>query len=902
MKTKAFILLVATSLFADEANEAQNGQITSVNSNTEQNTTRSQSGVDLTPTYELPPTVISAPNPVIKYFSGSSLDENALNSAPNGNGDITSALKVLPNVQFDNAQLSSNTPGEIDPANISISGGLFYQNNFQLDGFNMNNDLDPASNASGSLGGGTQGLSAQRLRGGQRSQGFNIDTSLLESIVVLDSNIGAAYGGFTGGVVEANVRNPRRDGWHFDISYQHTSDKLTQYHIDEQFEENLANSADEKFQPKFSKHLIKASIEGWANDKFGIIGAFSTTRSYIPLIGYTSANQYFNPTQAFDTRKQKRISDNYYLKAIYNATSDFSLEANLGFMPQFNTYFNPIAKDSFYTMQTGGYQAGLKGLWETGLGLWTNQLGYSLLQNSRQSDKNYFLVWRHSALDKNWAATRIGFSMEGGVSSVEQMQHSLSYKSDMNFDLAEFLKIRVGAEFDYQYVNRKILDDTYYSGSVKGEGYTSDLKGAPCTGVDLFGVPLCSTATTTATTAANNNVVLNGQYIKSLNVIKKSLTKLDVLSYAFYVEEDIRLFDYTKIGEMNARLGLRVDGDSYMDKGTAAPRLSLSYIAPWRGGGFNTRLSFGANRYYGRNLFSYRLYDSILSATKNLTRADINSPWIESDVSAKSQFKFNRLDIPYSDEVMVGLSQDIGAVNFNAKYINRQGKDEIIQRGSSSKGYYYTNEGSSKSDIITASIENTEPFKTLNVYHHFLFAFDYTAVNRAYNPFAADETYIDDPDILYDGKIIKYSERPTENFALPWTLRLSTTQTMKLGFTRLLWNNFFRYRSGYDRMVSLTKTSPNWNAQIGDKMSQYGKYHFKGAFTWDMRLGLEFMLGKAGTFYTNVDIINVLNLKNETTISNAYGNMLTGTILGASAASPVYDVGRQFWLQFGYKY
>lgn len=897
MKTKAFILLVATSLFADEANEAQNAHTANINSNTEQNATRSQSGVSLTPTYELPATVISAPNPVIKYLSGSSLDKSGLNSAPNGNGDITSALKVLPNVQFDNAQLSSNTPGEIDPANISISGGLFYQNNFQLDGFNMNNDLDPASNASGSSGGASQGL-----RGGQRSQGFNIDTSLLESIVVLDSNIGAAYGGFTGGVVEANVRNPRRDGWHFDISYQHASDKLTQYHIDEQFEENLANSTDEKFQPKFSKHLIKASIEGWANDKFGIIGAFSTTRSYIPLNGYTTANQYFNPTQAFDTRKQKRISDNYYLKAFYNVTSDFSLEANLGYMPQFNTYFNGIAKDSFYTMQTGGYQAGLKGLWETGLGLWTNQLGYSLLQNSRQSDKNYFLTWRHSALDKNWAATSAGYSMEGGLSNVEQKQHSLSYKSDMNFDLADFLKMRVGAEFDYQYVNREILDDYYYntySAATKGR-YVEELgAGVACGGVDLFGVPLCSTATTTA---ANNIAALNGQYIKALNVIKKSLTKLDVLSYAFYVEEDIRLFDYAKIGEMNARLGLRVDGDSYMDKGTAAPRLSLSYIAPWRGGGFDTRLTFGANRYYGRNLFSYRLYDSILAATKSLTRADINSPWVESDVSAKSQYAFNRLDIPYSDEVMVGISQDIGLVNFNAKYINRQGKDEIIQRGTYSKGYYYTNEGSSKSDIITASIENTEPFKTLNVYHHFLFAFDYTAVNRAYNPFIADETYVDDPDIYYDGKIIKYSERPTENFARPWTLRLSTTQTMKLGSTKLLWNNFFRYRSGYDRMVRLTRTSPNWNAQIGNNMAQYGKYHFKGAFTWDMRAGLEFDKGKAGVFYTNVDIINVLNLKNETTISGANGNMATGSILGESAAYPVYDVGRQFWLQFGYKY
>ena len=131
---------------------------------------------------------------------------------------------------------------------------------------------------------------------------------------------------------------------------------------------------------------------------------------------------------------------------------------------------------------------------------------------------------------------------------------------------------------------REILDDYYYNSFVTGVGYTADLNGAACGGVDLFGVPLCSTATTTGTGTQAWLKELNGQYIKALNVIKKSLTKLDVLSYAFYVEEDIRLFDYAKIGEMNARLGLRVDGDSYMDKGTAAPRLSLSYIAPWGGG------------------------------------------------------------------------------------------------------------------------------------------------------------------------------------------------------------------------------------------------------------------------------------------------------------------------------
>ena len=127
-----------------------------------------------------------------KYQGRTTLDSNVLESNPTGNGDITSILRILPNVQFDNSQLKSTTPGEIDPANISISGGLYYQNSFLLDGFNINNDLDPAIS-----GGNLNPASVTALPG--RSQGLNIDTSLLESISVQDSNVSAAYGGFSGG-------------------------------------------------------------------------------------------------------------------------------------------------------------------------------------------------------------------------------------------------------------------------------------------------------------------------------------------------------------------------------------------------------------------------------------------------------------------------------------------------------------------------------------------------------------------------------------------------------------------------------------------------------------------------------------------------------------------------------
>ncbi|RDU58732.1 TonB-dependent receptor, partial [Helicobacter sp. MIT 14-3879] len=163
------------------------------------------------------------------YQSGSTINTQLLESHPSGNGDITSVLRILPNVQYDNAQLRSTTPGEIDPANISISGGLFYQNNFMLDGLNMNNDLDPASSQ------GNNPVATNALPG--RSQGLAIDTSLLESITVQDSNISAAYGGFTGGVIEANTRRPTKK-FGANISYQITQGNahsdafsMTNYHL-----------------------------------------------------------------------------------------------------------------------------------------------------------------------------------------------------------------------------------------------------------------------------------------------------------------------------------------------------------------------------------------------------------------------------------------------------------------------------------------------------------------------------------------------------------------------------------------------------------------------------------------------------------------------------------------------
>lgn len=831
--------------------------------------------------------IVTATPTTTTYQSGSKLNKTMLDSTPSGNGDITSILKIIPNVQFDNAQLKSSTPGEIDPANISISGGLFYQNNFQLDGFNMNNDLDPNG------GGATNGPNA--LRSG-RSQGLAVDTSLLESIQVQDSNISAAYGGFTGGVVEANVRKPRADkgglfGWHGGVSYQFTGSDLTQYFIDESQEANFITSSNENYQPNFTKHLIRANLEGYATQNLGIITSFSTTRSFIPLKGYS----FDIGTEANATREQHRYIDNYYIKTHYNPSEKLTLEASLAYMPQDNTYYDSVAKHSFYKMKSGGIQSGLKALYDSNIGLWSNTLSYSFMQNSRESEKNYFMSWYYSQGDKDWAGTnsKNPRASEGGYGDMEQIQNTLNYKSNMNFESWDLWKsehtLNIGfeANYTYAYRNRK---NPYY---VFGNPVKLDSK--PCGTDSMFDFATCSNTQT----QDNEKPPWQGQYFDKVTESKPGEIALDNLAYGIYAEDSI-LLDLEQIGKIQTRLGLRLDGDTYMQKHTLAPRFSLNYTAPWEE--YKSELIFGANRYYGRNLLSYRLYELVANSTQEYKRTDSNSSWTPTTAKeGQVSYAFHKLNVPYSDELMGGIMQNLGLFSLSAKYIYRHGQDEVMKKSikqNKSSITTWTNDGESQSHIITLSLQSTEPLEIYSVKNHILFAFDYTKVARSYNLYSTDDAYLNNDDIIYNGIQIKYKDRPTENFARPFTLRLSTTHTFKLWRTKWLFNNFFRYRGGYDAMVLLNKTSPGYNPS--STLKQYGKMHFDGAFSWDMRLGFEMNIWKDNVVFVNFDIYNVLNTRNKAALSGTNGAVIPG--IPSSASVAVYEIGRQFWIQGGYKF
>ncbi len=823
-----------------------------------------------------------------KFQSVNNINTRMINTHTSGNGDITSILKVIPNVQFDNTQMKSATPGEIDPANISISGGLFYQNNFQLDGFNMNNDLDPKG----------QHYNGPDITRGTSSQGLAVDTSLLESISVQDSNISAAYGGFTGGVVEANIRKPRNDKWHGNVSYQFTGNKLTQYHIDSSQQSNFIASSNENYQPYFTKHLIRANIEGYITNNFGIVSSFSTTRSFIPLKSYA-----FNIGQDVNsTREQHRYIDNYYIKTHYNPTENLNIEANIAYIPQDNTYYNPNARKSFYSMNSGGVQSGLKALYDTDIGLWTNTLGYSWMQNSRKSEANYFISWYYSP-DKNWAtfSEKGGKANEGGYGDMNQIQNTLNYKSDMNFDSIDIWKTThrflVGTELSFTHALRNRLNN-YYTLNDPVELP----QGQTCAPDSMFDFETCSNVGFDSPKPSKPPTQppqkWHGQYFNQATETKAGKIGFGNFAYGFYIEDSMNA-DFDKYGNINVRFGLRLDGDSYMDKHTIAHRLSMNYIAPWEDT-YKSTIIFGVNRYYGRNLLSYRLYDFVSSNLQEYNRKDQNSPWIlNTDTPTYSDYAFNKLNVPYDDEIVIGFSQNIWMFELIGKYIHRDGKDEVMSRKikiDKRDTTIWTNDGSSRSDIVTLMLQNQKAIEFYGIKNYILFGFDYTQVNRSYNIYNADDAYFNNVDIIYNGQIIKYRDRPVENYARPFTLRLSTTHIFNIWKTKWIWNNFFRYRDGYEQMVVFNKNSPGYNPNYPD-IDQYGKMRFHGAFTWDIRLGVEIDIYKGNTLYCNIDIYNVLNAANMIALGGAYPTYG----FASSSSVAVYEIGRQFWLQFGYK-
>lgn len=752
--------------------------------------------------------------------------------------DFAELLSMVPSVRVDDTASSSLQQGDLKPAEFSIRGAAPYQNKLMLDGASIDNMLDPMQE---------EGHGNYTSVAGH-SQGLFVDPGFVKEVKVIDVNAPAREGDFVGGVVKAETQS--YDGRsRFEISHRMTRGSWTDFHVDEsqlgEFEDGAAQmpvGVPGEFQPDFEKSESALSGSTRAGD-LGLFFGLSEKRAQITQKQAVVIDMdHFSETGRIFKPGEEKTLDRHSRYAVMRMDlleRDYDLNASLAYSGYSEDSFLINYRNSDYTSQHNGLNLSLN--FGQNLGDTRMDLNVSLGTSSdeRNFDQNVIDQYKYTSV---YGAQGI----HGGFGKLANTQRTLGSALDFITPLNEQVKLNYGGEFKWSYYKQDRGNDFTWN------EYTLD-----------FSQPL-------PPQTSPGSWAPDAQYYSREATYGKGVIDFTNLNSAAYAELE------GEQGSFFWRTGARLERDGWLDNINLAPRL---LVGLYLDDGHDYRVTLGANRYYGKSFMSYRLREEERNSLTIRERTSSTGSWV--DIDPNSEWEYQDLATPYDDEYSLGFYGPVMAGQAGLQLVTRKGRDQIrTNYDAARKISWFANDGAS--DTLQVDLFwRSEPlyFMGANWTLNSSLAWMDKNTDSRYGSGAGGYMSSSDAEeeVIYEGKRMARYEMPATDFATPITANIDLiTQALD---DRLFVRNSVAYSNGYRYLKSLGNDN-----ETG--LKAYSIEDQGSTARWD--LSVEYQLAATPSSpYLRADVINVLNSENA--ISGESGVQLFG-------------VGRQFWLELGYRF
>ena len=773
---------------------------------------------------------------------------------PATNGMITDLLRDNPNVQFSNISGSSEAAGEIAPENVSFHGEKFYGNNWMIDGMSNNDNVNPGSN-SGYLTNNPNGNSATDLPEGG-TQSFWVNADIIDRVDVYDSNISAKYGQFTGGVVDAKLKDPDLRRASGSVSFRTGRDNWTKYHVEEG--DDFYNAEAYYHQPKFTKRIYSVNVNQPLSKKMGLMFSYNRTESTIPY-----HHAYMNVWT-----DQERKAETYVLKGSYRTDAGDLWKLTGMYSPHESTFWARNVKNGAFTNKGGGYRFNLEQKHLFDKGHVETYLGYKHTQNKMEHSADNIKTWNVGSASRslpndtsylNWRSSN-ATAIEGGHGKFETANATWTAKQDYVFDDLAWGKsihnLSFGWQADFAQARYKRYSDVY--------AYATQRRITSATGNCADGDDSCLPGDTFFT----RRTVYPARNVKAGNN-----------HYAVYFQDKVNW------GKWEITPGLRIDNDRFLGNTDFAPRFTASYDMFGNG---NTRLFGGLNRYYANSMLAYKLRESIgVNYRETRTRADADYALDRDNTvgRANTYFSNSNLKTPRSDEVNLGWLQRFGNNELTLKWVKRNSKNGLAYEyvtENGVEGRRLNNNGVSAANTLTLNYSLLRPiqwkYASLGLSGGLSYARNKSNI-LSYET-QADDEYSNER-IILDGKLTTRGGMKAMDYNNPW----QAFANLDFNFPKLnlTWSNRLNYTAGYSNYSTRSCSASIAECMgYGSDVTLYTKTKYKNLFTVDWRFVYAIPVYKRQKLNLTVDVLNVFD-----TVAQVQGNTNNTTS---------YKLGRQFWL------